>query len=210
MADIQHSAIPDAQRHEPKGMTAAQAGEALFCDVTGTSTIFRPIVFADIADTPTFTLTLVEEINSDSTVDQTVTAADTPTQVSFGGAIASSNVSLAADGSLTFLTDGTYLITADVCVGKTGSSAGRMFLLEEVDGTALSAPTVARVSGSSVEMAVTLHSVVEATAGQVYKLWMMGDAGSLGLLSTATPGGPPAGWGANSASAHIHIFSFGS
>jgi len=71
-------------------------------------------------------------------VAQPVSAVNTPQQVVFGSAVANDSVSLAADGSITFLKAGRYIIESRFNGGRITSGSGatfNMFYASKLNGT---------------------------------------------------------------------------
>ena len=207
---VQHKDIIDAQRHGVKGASTATAGQALFA-LGDDETEFREIDFSDIGGTPSFSLSLVEELNALSTTDQTVTVANTPLQISFGAAQTVDNIDLDATGNVTFLTDGTYTLKIEMAACKTGgSSATRLFFRELYDGVEVDKASCVRFKGTETDAQkpVYFETIIEATAGKVYSLWIASDTGdTIGLISDAFT---VTGWGhTDTHSVHLRIYRFG-
>ena len=77
-------------------------------------------------------------LNSFNAVAQPVSAVNTPQQVVFGSAVAKDSVSLAADGSITFLKAGRYIIESRFNGGRISSGSGttfNIFYASKLNGT---------------------------------------------------------------------------
>ena len=77
-------------------------------------------------------------LNSFNAVAQPVSAVNTPQQVVFGSAVANDSVSLAADGSITFLKAGRYIIESRFNGGRISSGSGttfNIFYASKLNGT---------------------------------------------------------------------------
>lgn len=208
---VEHLAIPDAQRHEPKGASTAGADHALFSN-GDTTTTFRRIDFADIDGSPSFNLAMVEELSAISTTDQTLSTANTSVKVSFGSAQALTNVDLTAAGTVTFSTTGTYILSLVLSACKTsGASSTRLFFRQLHNATELDGLPCIRFNSSDNDnqKLVSKYTVIEATAGDTYELWIGSDTNNtIGLVSDPVPGG--LSWTAtNTPSAQLTIYSFG-
>lgn len=119
MADIQHAAIPDANLHECKGAATASAGQFHIAVGDGTAT------FQDYSQT-TSQFRVLDELEFDSFIDQTVSANDEEIQITFGETAGSSDngsMSIAADGTITFNEAGVYHISVSGNAGR-ATSAG--------------------------------------------------------------------------------------
>lgn len=208
---VEHLAIPDAQRHEPKGAYAATAGHALFA-LGGDVTEFRQIDFADITGTPSFALAMVEELNAPSTTDQTVSAANASAQISFGPAQTVTNIDLSAAGTITFLTTGTYILLTELAACKvSGAASTRLFFRERLNAAEIDKASCVRFNGGDTgnQRPVFFQTVIEATAGDTYDIFFASDTNNtIGLISDPIPGG--IGWvHTDTHSAHLRIYSFG-
>lgn len=211
MPTIQHKDIADADRHEPKGASSATGTkQALFGNGDGT-TQFRDIVWADVVGTPTFSAVMTLEFSAYSTADQTVAAANTPLQIAFGAGATGDNTTLDSLGSLTFDSDGTYYIQLEFSAAKTsGASATRLFFRETYDGADLDRACCVRFRSSENDSQEIVHftSIIEATAGKIYKVYLAADTNNtVGLISDPIPA--PIGWGnTDTHSAHMRVYRF--
>ena len=77
-------------------------------------------------------------LDSFNTVAQPILSANTPQQVVFGSAVANDSVSLASDGSITFLKAGRYIIESRFNGGRIISGSGanfNLFYASKLNGT---------------------------------------------------------------------------
>ncbi len=185
---VEHINIPDAQRHEPRGASTAVLNQVAHSNGDGTTT-FKFIDYANILNTPTPFAPLTV-LSAYSSASQSPTAVDTPIQVNFGSPQVTANASLAADGTLTFNTSGTYAITLFLRFGRTTGAGNAIlvsrFLLNNVQGlnsNAVSMPD----SNSIVPFSTTLLFTV--TAGTTFKLQLLRDSSGInnGGLFALTP-----------------------
>ena len=109
---VQHSAIPDGQRHEPKGIDGASAGEAYVCTGGGTGS-WLPVQQAQYAclrasstGNTTLVSTAYQEINN-ATLGGTITWAEN---------IASGITTNTTSGYMTVPDTGVYHITASLSI----------------------------------------------------------------------------------------------
>lgn len=185
---VEHVNIPDGQRHEPKGASTALVNQVAHANGTG-GTIWKFIDYSVITNPPIpFTPTSV--LSAYSSASQNPSAVDTPLQVNFGSPQITTHASLAANGTLTFNTAGTYTVTLFLRFGRTSGAGNAIlfsrFLINDVQGlnsNAISMPD----STTIVPFSTTLMFTV--TAGVTFKLQIMRDSTGInnGGLLPLTP-----------------------
>ena len=191
---IQHSAIADADRHEPKGASTASARQVLLSNGDGT-TKFDSVAFADLSGRPStpFSVALISSASSGTT--QNPTASNTATDVVFGSAVTLADVSLSAAGQITFNTGGSYLVQADLNFGRdAGTTASILYVRAVKNGIAYGNPIAVRLNETVSRRTVSLNLVIAATAADTFKFQFESDSagdGGGGLRQDA-PGA--AGW----------------
>lgn len=108
---IQHVNIADADRHEAKGASTATAGQVLRANGVGGTSFVNPNTLANI--------NVSSSIEGVSNVTQGPVATDVAYQVTWGAGTSNSDVNIAANGVVTILTAGLYMITVQLNVGRT-------------------------------------------------------------------------------------------
>ena len=155
---IEHEAIIDGERHEPKGALGATAGHVLKAN-GGDSTSW---VAADtLVDVGAVTLETILSAKSVATSQEPV-GKDNPLKIEFGNAQNSGvdPVMLANDGTVTFNEAGTYLITLTFQYGRSGSaSVAHLHARAVANGVAQAGDTVS----ASIDSASTLIPISVAT-----------------------------------------------
>lgn len=172
---MEHKDIPDNQRHEPRGATTATSGQSLFANGDGT-TSFRFIQPEDITGLALTGYTPVLAAYS-TAVSQNPSAVDTPLQIEFGTAQDNENVSLAADGTLTFNQTGQYLLTLFLRFGRT-TGAGTSILLNRLvyNGVQYLRTNAIALSDAAATVPFSATLVFQATAGDTLKLEIARDS----------------------------------
>lgn len=191
---IQHSAIADADRHEPKGASTASNREVLTSKGDGT-TQFDLVSFNDLTDVPSTLLTAAVLTGTSSASSQTPSASNTNTDIVFGSGSTTTDVTLASTGVITFNTGGTYLVQADLNFGRdSGASASIIYVRALKGGVAVGSPVQVRLQEAVARKLVNLNLVVGAAANDTFKFQMVtdssGDGG--GGLKQDTPSA--SGW----------------
>lgn len=185
---VEHVNIADGQRHEPKGASTALLNQVAHATGTG-STVWKFIDYSTIVNPPT-PFSPLSVLSAYSSASQSPTAVDTPLQVNFGSPQTTTHVSLAANGTLTFNTAGTYTVTLFLRFGRTTGAGNAIlvsrFLINDVQGlnsNAISMPD----SNSIVPFSTTLMFTV--TAGTTFKLQILRDSSGInnGGLFALTP-----------------------
>lgn len=204
MADLNHSTLTDDKLHQPKGASTASLNHVLTSNGDGTTR------FAEI---PEESFNVLDELSSESVVSQTLDTVDTELQVAFGAADTSPNgsVSIAADGTVTFIEAGVYYVNVRALAGRSVStSTSTLGFAGRANGTQVGAtvPITLDNAADGFNISVADTSVVEVPAGTTYSYHMRlfddggGDNGIF-FVDYAT-----AGWN-NSPSARISIRKIG-
>ena len=113
---IEHRDIQEAGLHEPKGVSTATLGQAYIADGSGSGN------WTTAALNPNNLIVerLVDGVSL--ATSQEPVGTDAPLQLEFGAAVGtvSDPVMLAADGTLTINSTGTYRIKVSTAAGRTG------------------------------------------------------------------------------------------
>ena len=126
---MEHKDIPDAQLHQIKGAASASSGQVPIATGSGTAT-FGFLDWSQVANKPTAS-GYESKLSSFSSVNQNPSAVDTPLQITFGSAQATTDVSISAAGVITFNTSGNYLIDIFLRFGRP-TSTGNAILLNRI------------------------------------------------------------------------------
>lgn len=190
---VEHVNIVDGQRHEPKGASTAVNNQVAHSNGDGTTT-FKFIDYNNIINKPTlFAPNTV--LSAFSSAAQTPVALDTPLQINFGSPQSNTDITLAANGTITFNTAGTFAITLLLRYGRTGGAGNAIlltrFLINDVQGlntNSVSLPDATSITPFSVTLLFTV------TAGTTFKLQLVRDSAGInnGGLTALTPS--IAGW----------------
>lgn len=191
---IQHNAIADADRHEPKGASTASNRQALISNGDGT-TKFDNVAFTDLTGRPSTILTAAALTSVSTSASQNPSAVNTNTDIIFGSGGSTADVSVSAAGLITFTTGGPYLVQVDLNFGRdTGTTASILYVRAFKNGVAYGSPVEMRLQETVSRKLMNLTLVVSATAADTLKFQMVtdsaGDAG--GGLRQDTPNA--AGW----------------
>lgn len=190
---VEHVAIADADRHEPKHASTAVSKQVLMSAGAGT-TQFAFVDYADLLNTPT-PQGYKQVLAAFSAGNQNPAGLDTPLQVNFGSPQANTYVTLDAPGTLTFLQDGDYAVTLLVRFGRTALGGNAViltrFLVNDVQGlntNSISLPDANSITPFSVNLFVSV------LAGSTFKLQIMRDSSgvNVGGLTALVP--VLAGW----------------
>ena len=178
MANIQHSAIPDGQRHEPKGISTATSGQVYVANgaASGAWSIPEPkgalgaaadsVYIADGAGSGAWT-GLSRAIRSGSTADQTLTAA-TLTILDFDTAqFNTGGYTLSSTGRVTIPSTGLYLITAGVTVEATVSAVTSGALVITRNAAAVSAQVFDHTVAVTGTTAINCSVITLLTSGDI-------------------------------------------
>lgn len=189
---VQHKDIADGQRHEPKGASSAANKTVLTANGDGT-TQFAAYSFTDLTNIPASLITNVLASSSVSTA-QTPSGAGVSTQIEFGPAVPTTDVSLGSDGTLTFNKAATYVVQVFLNVGRdAGTTPSVMFLRHLLNDTPTGTPIPIRLETNPARVATNLTYIISAAATDTFKMQMVVDttgdsAGGLRFDTPATSG----------------------
>lgn len=126
----QHASITDANRHEAKGASTASNGQVLKANGDGSTSFVNPSTLTNVSITNVLT-------GIDLTI-QNPSAVDVALPVTFGNAVAATDVSLSSGGVLTFNTTGFYVLDVNLNFQRT-AAVGLAKLVSRilVNGTAI-------------------------------------------------------------------------
>ena len=127
---VEHVNILDADRHEPKGASTATLNQVLHSDGDGTTT-FKYVDYGSLTNPPVpkgYTLVLT---GASAVAVQQPSAVNTPIQVEYGPLQTTTDVTLSADGLVTFNTAGQYAVTLFSRFGRT-TAAGAAILFNRI------------------------------------------------------------------------------
>lgn len=204
---MEHVAIADADRHEAKHASTATANQILVANGDGT-TKFIDLDYSlvnNVPDSHGYSRILT---GSSVAATQAPSATNTPIKVEFGVAQSTSDVSLAADGTLSFVTTGEYIIVANFNFGR-GALTGvsRLVSRTVIDGVQVDQSylnTLADATAFGHRTIVRPHAVAGSSTVyfQVYRDSTGNNEGGLYSLTPAV-----AGWSAVP-SASIAIYKY--
>lgn len=173
---IQHSAIADADRHEPKGASTASNRQVLLSNGNGT-TKFDSVAWNDISGKPATPFSVAIISSASTAASQNPSAANTATDVVFGAAVSATDASLSAAGQITFNTGGSFLVQADLNFGRdTGSTASILYVRALKNGVAYGNPIELRLTNAVDRRTISLNLVVAAVAADTFKLQFVTDS----------------------------------
>lgn len=170
---MEHSVIPDAQRHEAKGASTASSGQVCKSRGDGT-TQFAFVSYSEVTNKPTFTGYSRVLGSSSAVATQAPSAVNTPIQIEFGAAINTADVSLSNTGLLTFNTAGQYQVTVFYRFGRTAAAGSSiLFTRALINGaqTLNSNSTMMDNANTIVPFAVTLNIVATAGMTMAHQLY---------------------------------------
>lgn len=173
---VQHKDIVDAQRHEPKGATTASVNQVLTSNGDGT-TKFAQVSFANLADIPASLFSADGLSGASTSTTQDPSTPGTPIFIDFGPASATTDISLASDGTVTFNTPGTYLIQAQLNFGRdAGSSASLLYYRAVKNGSAADTPSLVKLETTTARLAVNKTLLMTVAAGDTFQMQIVNDA----------------------------------
>lgn len=123
---MEHKDIPDAQLHQIKGAASASSGQVPIATGSGTAA-FGFLDWSQVANKPTAS-GYESKLSSFSSVNQNPSAVNTPLQITFGSAQATTDVSISAAGVITFNTSGNYLVDIFLRFGRSTSTGNAIIL----------------------------------------------------------------------------------
>ncbi len=191
--------------HEPKGAATASLGQRYESDGAGSGVWAFPSVNpADFAGNEEKFLRVSEDgLNVDyqalsptlslsafSTVNQNPAGLDIPMQASFGAPQTTSDIDLDANGLITFLKDGTYIINTITALGRTGGTGvSELFQRVLFGGIQVGGPQHYRFDDADVTRTTFTTFIVPAVIGQTITFETYRDSAgnnSGGLVATAS------------------------
>jgi hypothetical protein len=183
---MEHSILPDTQRHEAKGASTASLGQV--CKARGDgSTQFAFVSYNEVTGRPTAT-GYTRVLNSSSAVaTQAPSAVNTPIQIEFGPAVTTSDATLSSAGLLTFNTAGQYQVTVLYRFGRTSATGSAiLFSRALINGSqTLNSNSISMDNANTITpFAVALN--VTATAGMTMAHQLYRDSAGVnngGLIS---------------------------
>lgn len=173
---MEHSVIPDAQRHEAKGASTASVGQVLRSNGDGT-TSFATLSYSSLSGRPTASgyQRVISGFSSVST--QAPSATNTPLQLEFGSGGTNANVTLASNGTLTFNVAGDYQVTTFMRFGRTAASgAAILFARVLANGVQYLNSNSIRLDNADIIIPVVVTLNVTATAGMTMQWQIYRDA----------------------------------
>ena len=218
---IEHKDIAEANLHEPKGASVASTGTVYTSDGAGSggwqlpqiegqaSAAVNKTPVSDGAGGVTWIGAAIQTtpfLEVSSFADQNPTGLDTPLLINFGAGITTPEVTVDSSGNITFNTDGHYLLFFEAAFGRT-TSAGTAFLSARptVDGVQASVTATFKLPNQDVTIPYTNFIPVNATAGQVAKVWIARDSAGIDNGGLVAQPSNITGWG-DSPSATLRLF----
>ena len=181
---IQHSAIPDADLHEPKGVANATAGKVYKSNGSGSGTWTYAPGKAH-----------AELVISGGTANHTLNAtAGTYDHINSSWTASGNEEHLTVDttnGDIDLLFAGHYLVTAFMTFTTSAIASGTEYSFDfGIDGTVIGRPvTVTKHTNGAEKVHMSFTSLISATANQVLTLEATGDAVSKGEIITPVEAG---------------------
>lgn len=191
---VEHVAIVDADRHEPKHASTALSGQ-LLKSTGGGATAFNFLTWGEVQNKPTVTPYVTVLTAQSTALSQQPSAVNTPLKVEFGPTQTTADVTLTSVGNLTFNTSGSYLITLFFRFGRTTAS-GDAYLYSRllINGTQILNSNGLRLGSQDIVVPFSASVGVTVTAGQVFTTEIIRDSAGInnGGLIQLTPS--LAGW----------------
>lgn len=191
---VEHVAILDADRHEPKHASTAITGQVLKSIGNG-ATAFNFMTWGEIQSKPVVNAYTTVLTAQSTATSQQPSGLGVPLKVEFGPAQSTSDVSLSAQGNLTFNTSGQYLITLFFRFGRT-SGAGDAYLFNRllINGVQVLNSNALRLSTQDIVVPFSSSIGLTVSAGQVFTTEILRDSAGVnnGGLFQLTPS--LAGW----------------
>lgn len=176
---VEHVAIVDAQRHEPKHASTAVNKQVCMSNGNGT-TQFAFVSYLDIVNKPAQVGYQLVLTGFSTAATQNPTAVDTPLQVEFGAGGATAAATLAPTGTLTFNQAGDYIVTLFLRFGRTSGAGGAIllnrFLINGVQGLNSNALKIAD-QDTVIPFSTSIN--LTATAGMTFQLQIMRDSAGI-------------------------------
>ncbi|SPF82144.1 hypothetical protein [Pseudomonas phage GP100] len=191
---MEHVAILDADRHEPKHASTALAGQLLKSAGAGV-TAFSFLNWSEVQNKPSVTGYASILRGQSVSATQAPSGLGVPLKVEFGPAQTTGDVTLSALGDLTFVTGGQYLITLFFRFGRTtGTGDAYLFNRLLLSGTQVLNSNALRLGSQEIVVPFSSNVLLTVTAGQVFSAEILRDSAGVnnGGLIQLTPS--LAGW----------------
>lgn len=184
---IEHSTIADADRHEVKHASTAVAGTVLVANGDGT-TKFDAVSYNNLSNKPTAKGYIPELYGISIASNQAPTATNTPLQIEFGAAQATSNVQLASNGVITFLVAGQYILRYVFRIGRTtGTGTAVLFTRVLKNGTQFRNSNSFTLTDTNTVITFSQDIIIDAAVNDNYKFEIVRDSSGInngGLYQT--------------------------
>ncbi|QDP53383.1 MAG: hypothetical protein Unbinned6805contig1000_45 [Prokaryotic dsDNA virus sp.] len=192
---IEHVAIPDAERHPPKGASTAVAGTQPISDGAGDVTWFVPepkgagsaangeILISDGLGSTSWGNSVVqarEVLSSHSLLIQNPSGVDTPLQVEFGAAQITPEIDLSSTGLVTIKQAGTYRFAMEARIGRTGGAGvATVFGRILVDGVQVYHSIAADLDDGNFQIPWSLSIIETLPVGALVSFEVLRDSGGV-------------------------------
>lgn len=191
---VEHVSIADADRHEVKHASTGVLNQALLSNGNGTTRFAFPS-YDDLVDLPNQVGYQLVLTGFSTAAAQDPVGLDTPLQVEFGAGSVTPDVTLASNGTLTFNTQGEYIVTLFLRFGRT-TAAGFSVLLSRfmINGAQGLNSNAIKIGDDETIIPFSTSLNIAATAGMTFALQIMRDSAGInnGGLIRILP--TPAGW----------------
>jgi hypothetical protein len=225
----EHRNLTGDSLHEPKGVEVATAGTTYVANGSGSGTWKIPQIqgqsVATVGQVPMANgsggttwvdnkVTSAVVLRAQDTTSQLPSAVNTPLQVKFGIPQSNSFFSLAADGTLTVLHTGNYLVESVLRASRQTSAANVYLAIRYlINGVQASSTQVVTMSDATFTLPIAYTLMLTLTAGDTITAEIATDGAGInsgGLIpftvSTALQGAPAGSWDAVSPSATLTIY----
>lgn len=204
---IEHSTIPDAGRHEDKHASTAAAGAVKIANGDGT-TKFDVLPYASLSGKPMSIAYKQKVFGFSTAASQQPSATNTVLQVEFGALQTTTDVVLAADGTITFVTAGQYLVEVFLRYGRTAGAGNAIIFQRFKKNGSQVVNSNALVLADSTNIATEATTrAIDASAADTLTIEILRDSAGInngGLFQTTASAG---GW-SSAPSASIIISKF--
>lgn len=164
----EHKDIVDPNIHETKGMQAATNGQ-VHAKSGGVGAWVTPYSLDTVRQTVVF--------EGSTLTDQLPAAADTPQNVTFGGVVAGTDVSMDSGGTVTINTSSFYQFKFNLNFGRTGStSTAIVFARLVINGTPTGFVQGVKIPDAVTSLPVQIDFEREFTAGDLVKVEIIRDS----------------------------------
>lgn len=176
---VEHVSIADADRHEVKHASTGVLNQALLSNGNGT-TRFAFLPYSSLTGVPVQVGYQQVLLGFSTAAAQDPVGLDTPLQVEFGAGQITPNVTLAANGTLTFNVPGEYIVTLFLRFGRT-TAAGfstlfSRFLINGVQGLNSNA---IKIGDDETIIPFSTSLNITATAGMTFQFQIMRDSAGI-------------------------------